>query len=76
MAEAKRATIYLEPHLHRALKLKAADNDSSISEIVNEAVRAALCEDAIDLQAIHDRKKEKSRSFETFVRDMKKNGIL
>lgn len=76
MHQTKRATIYLEASLHQALKLKAVENDSSISEIVNDAVKAALREDIIDLEAIRLRKKEKTRSFETFVREMKKNGFL
>ena len=76
MSEAKRATVYLEPVLHRALKLKAAQGDASISELVNEAIRASLREDAIDLEAIRLRKKEKTRSFEDFIHEMKKNGRL
>lgn len=76
MADPKRATVYLEPELHKALKLKAVQNDSSVSEIVNEAVRAALHEDAIDLEAVRLRKKEKTRSFEDFVEQMKKDGLL
>ncbi len=76
MGDPKRATVYLEPELHKALKLKAVQNDSSISEVVNEAVRAALREDAIDLEAIRLRKEEKTRDFEAFVGQMKKDGLL
>ena len=63
MAEStqKRATVYFEPSLHRALRLKAAEIDSSVSELVNEAVREALAEDAEDLAAFEARK-ERARA--------------
>lgn len=76
MEKPKRATIYLDPSLHRALKLKAVESDQSISDIVCEAVRTSLREDAIDLEALRNRKDEKSRSFESFLKEMKKNGQL
>jgi len=73
---AKRATIYLEDQLHRALRLKAAETDRSISDLVNTAVRHALTEDAVDLAAIRDRVAEPSRTFEEFVNDLKERGKL
>jgi len=72
----KRATIYLDEGLHRALRLKAAETDSSISELVNEAVRQALAEDLEDLSAFTDRVKEPSVSFEATVRKLKRDGKL
>ena len=51
MSDARRATVYFEPDVHRALKLKAAVSDRSVSEMVNDAVRLALAEDAEDLEA-------------------------
>jgi hypothetical protein len=44
----KRATIYLEPELHRILKIKAAERSKSVSELVNEAVRETLVGYAAD----------------------------
>ena len=76
MALAKRATIYLEPMLHRALRVKAAETDSSVSELVNDAVRLRFAEDAEDLQTFRTRAKEPSLSFETLVRDLKRRGKL
>lgn len=76
MADVKRATIYLDENLHRALKLKAAVGDRSISDIVNEAVRLSLKEDAIDLDAVKKRRKEPTRSFESFVEELNKDGQL
>ncbi|MFP6829828.1 MAG: ribbon-helix-helix domain-containing protein [Gammaproteobacteria bacterium] len=78
MAEStqKRATVYFEPHLHRALRLKAAETDSSVSELVNEAVREALSEDADDLAAFEDREKEPELMFEEVVKDLKRRGKI
>ena len=72
----KRATIYFEPDLHRALRHKAAATDRTVSEMVNEAVRVALAEDAEDLEAFDQRKSERSVSFETLVRDLRKRGRI
>jgi len=76
MGQAKRATVYLEPTLHRALRVKAAETDLSVSELVNNAVRAGLAEDAEDLEAIRARAKEPTSSFETLVSDLKRRGKL
>jgi hypothetical protein len=78
MAEStqKRATVYFEPHLHRALRLKAAETDSSVSELVNEAVREALSEDADDLAAFEDHEKEPELMFEEVVKDLKRRGKI
>ncbi len=76
MADTKRSTIYLEEPLHKALRVKAAETDTSISELVNTAVRLALAEDAEDLKSFRDRAKEPRMSFEDLVRDMKRRGTL
>ena len=75
-AAPKRSTIYLDPAVHRVLRLKAAETDRSISELVNEAVRQALAEDLEDLSAFADRVKEPSVSFEATVRKLKRDGKL
>ena len=72
----KRSTIYLEEPLHRALRVKAAETDTSISDLVNTAVRHSLAEDAEDLKSFRDRDKEPRMSFEDLVRDMKRRGTL
>jgi hypothetical protein len=74
--ETTRTTVYLEADLHRALRLRSASSDHSLSRIVNEAVRRALAEDAADLEALHGRKNEKSLEFGTFVRGLKRGGRL
>ena len=75
-ATAKRATVYLDAELHRALRLKAAVGDRSISDIVNQAVKSALSEDAEDLAAFRMRAKEKDRDFEQVVRELKRRGKI
>ena len=72
----KRATVYFDPHLHRALRLKAAETDRSISELVNEAVKAALAEDADDIEACEVREKEPEYVFEDVVKDLKRRGKI
>jgi hypothetical protein len=72
----KRATVYLNPELHRVLKLKAAETDRSVSDLVNDAIRLSLQEDEEDLAAFADRVKEPTISFEAAIRDLKKRGRL
>ncbi|MGH8194998.1 MAG: ribbon-helix-helix domain-containing protein [Woeseiaceae bacterium] len=73
---AKRATVYFEPALHRALRLKAAETDRSISELVNDAIRMALAEDAEDFEAFEAREPEPDYSFADAVKDLKRRGKL
>ena len=72
----KRATIYLDPDLHRALKLKAVQMDRSVSDLVSEAVKESLAEDAEDLAAFDARASEPNLDFEEVVKDLKKRGVL
>lgn len=72
----KRATIYFEESTHRALRLKAAETDQSISDLVNDAVRQSLAEDADDLAAFRERAAEPALKFEEFVVDLKRRGQL
>jgi plasmid stability protein len=76
MSTPKRATVYFQADIHKALRLRAAANDRSISDMVNDAVRVSLAEDATDLAAFDRRKKERSSSFESFVQSMKRRGLI
>jgi hypothetical protein len=73
---AKRATVYLDSQIHKALRLKAAETDRSISELVNEAVKSSLAEDADDLAAFRARASEPNLLFEDVVTDLRKRGKL
>lgn len=76
MPPAKRATVYFDETVHRALRLKAAETEQSISDLVNAAVRSTLAEDADDLAAFRDRAKEPTLAFEDLLRDLKRRGKL
>ncbi len=75
-ADPKRATIYFDPEVHRALRLKAAVTDRSVSRLVNEAVKANLAEDAEDLAAFEDRSREPNRLFEDVVKALRRRGKI
>ncbi|GIV58074.1 MAG: hypothetical protein KatS3mg042_0987 [Rhodothermaceae bacterium] len=75
-AKPKRATVYFDPTLHKALRLKAAATERSVSDVVNEAVRVLLAEDADDLAALEARADEPTVSFEAFVRALKAEGAI
>jgi hypothetical protein len=72
MATPKRSTIYFDPELHRAIRLKAAATDASISDIVNDAVRRSLSEDASDLREFEKRRREPTLPFEDVVLTMRR----
>ena len=72
----KRATVYFEPEIHHALRVKAANTHQSVSEVVNEAVRLALREDQEDLNAFEERVAEPTLSYEALLKDLKSHGKL
>ncbi len=72
----KRSTVYFDPALHKALKLKAASTDLSLSELVDEAVRILLREDQEDLDVIAQRVSEPEITYEALLKDLKKHGKL
>ncbi|MEE9303341.1 MAG: ribbon-helix-helix domain-containing protein [Thiotrichaceae bacterium] len=72
----KRATVYFDPELHRALRVKAAETERSMSDLVNEAVQLSLIEDADDLAAFEDRVNEPNLPYEAVVKDLKRRGKI
>ena len=72
----KRATVYIEGELHRALRLKAVEVERSISELINDAVRQSLDEDEQDLRAFEERAREKSIPFEQALKKLKARGKI
>jgi hypothetical protein len=68
--------VYFDADVHQALRLKAAAADRSISDVVNQAVKMVLAEDAEDLAAFDQRKPERSASFELFVRALRQRGRI
>lgn len=72
----KRSTVYFEPSIHQALKLKAASSQLSVSELIDEAVRLLMSEDQEDLAAFSERESEKEISYEALLNDLKKHGKI
>ena len=72
----KRSTVYFEPSIHQALRLKAAATHVSLSELIDEAVRLLMREDQEDLNAFSERVKEPEMSYEALLNDLKKHGKI
>jgi len=72
----KRSTIYFRPDLHRALRIKAAHTQRTVSDLVNDAVRLALREDQEDLAAFVERQAEPVMSYEELLKDLKAHGKI
>jgi len=74
--QAKRATVYLDPDLHKALRLKSAETSRSISELVNNAIKEAFAEDAEDISAFEERAREPLISYDEMVKRLKRDGRI
>lgn len=75
-AHTKRATIYFDPELHKALKLKALETSRSITDLVNQAVRQVLSEDVEDILAFEERKKDPLISYDQMIKNLRKDGKI
>lgn len=76
MSLTKRATIYLDADLHRAVRMKAVEIEKSVSDLVTAAIRQSLAEDADDLAAFRDRAKEPNLDFQAVVKGLRRRGKL
>ncbi len=76
MGQATRTTVYLDPGIHRVLKVKSAESAQTVSSIINQAVCEKFREDVLDLDAIEKRRKEPSRPFEKVLEDLKRDGLV
>lgn len=74
--QTKRATVYLDTDIHRALKIKSAHSERTLSELVNLAVRQSLAEDHEDLLSFEERKDEPNLNFEEVLKELKESGKL
>lgn len=72
----KRSTVYFDPAIHQALRMRAAATHTSLSELIDEAARLLMREDQEDLEAIADRVNEPAISYEALLKDLKKNGKI
>lgn len=76
MAQSARATVYLNPKVYRAAKVKAAASDRSISDVVNQALLLMLREDAADAEAFEERATQPSRPFEDVLKALKRDRLI
>ena len=76
MSKGKRVTVYLDPALHRALRIKGAETETTVSDLVNAAVRQSLTEDAADLAIFEARAREPALAFEDVLKELRSSGRL
>ena len=76
MKTTKRSTVYFDPDLYKALKIKAVQHDKSLSELINQAIRWSLAEDAEDLAAFEQRRNEPNLDFEKVLKDLRARGRI
>ena len=76
MNQTKRATVYIDKDLHRALRMKAAETEQSMSRLINDALRLSLVEDADDIATFEARAKEPDLDFAAVLKDMRRRGKL
>ncbi len=74
--ETKRTTIYVDARLHKALRLKAAETDRSISDLVNDAIQLSLVEELEDLTAFDERSDEPNLRFKDVLKDLRRSGRI
>ena len=72
----KRSTVYFDTELYKSLKIKAAQSDKSLSELINQAIRYSLAEDAEDLAAFTERQNEPNLDFEKVLKDLRSRGKI
>ena len=72
----KRATVYFEPDIHQALKIRSASAQVSVSELIDEAVRLLMREDQEDLAAVAQRAQEPEISYEDLLNDLRAHGKI
>ncbi len=72
----KKATIYIDSRLHRAAKIKAAESNRTLSELMADALKQSLHEDDLDLEAIRKRAGEPSRGLEAVLKDLRRDGLI
>ncbi len=72
----KRVTVYFDPEIHKALKLKAVETSLSVSELIDQAIRHEFTDDEEDLAVIASRVAEKTVSYEAVLKELKADGKI
>lgn len=76
MGAKKKTTVYLEPEILKAAKLRAVEAEESLAEYLRKAVLAQLAEDYQDIETFKSRGKEPAVTFEKMMAGMKKRGLV
>lgn len=79
MGARRKATFYVDENLHKALRLKAANDDVSPSDLLNQLLEIDLVEyleDMDDISAVKSRIKERGKGvpLEQLMKKISKNG--
>jgi len=69
-------TVYLDPRIARAAKVKAALTGRSLSDLTNEGLAQLLSRDERHLRLAKERRKGKTRPYEEFVKELRRDGLL
>jgi hypothetical protein len=72
----KRSTVYLDPLVHKALRMKSAETSRSMSDLVNAAVKESLGEDAEDLAAFRERAREPLVGYQQMLARLRADGRI
>jgi plasmid stability protein len=71
-----KATFYVDESLLKAIKVKAAHADRSLSDLVNEALRESLREDEEDIRDFKKRRGGPTVSFDAVLKELKRAGRI
>lgn len=71
-----RTTLTINDEIFRALKIRAAESDETISKYVEDAIKYQLLEDAEDIEDARKRQDEPEYPFEDLVKKFKSEGLL
>jgi len=69
-------TLILHDTILQALKLKSSETKQSMSELVNDALKAGLQEDLEDIKSWEEREGEDTYSYEEFLGLLKKEQVI
>lgn len=71
-----KATLYIDEEIHKALRIKAAETRQSMSELVNDALKASLLEDLEDISEWKERRKEPRISYDELLSQLRSDGTI
>lgn len=74
---ARRATtLYLNPKIAKAAKIKAAITGKSLSTLANEGLALILREDEQLIRLARARSRQPARDYEEFIKELRRDGLI